>query len=177
MKKILFLLTFCLTSCGGLRESPVIYFSNASPELIKNIQCNWVNKNVLSLSELTPGDSRSQSFYIKKNSDFFGLITMSWDSASGERLNKSFHFTEKNLPSMADSTTYSYVQIYLDQDDLEIVSSDAPDLGGKTRRMDRVLTAVREQYLHGHAPVGSSSLIRVQPQKDNSLPGWLANSY
>jgi hypothetical protein len=132
---------------------------------------------VLSLPVLNPGDSRSQSFYLKENSDFFGLITMSWENASGEMVKKEFHFTKQNLPSMLDSTTYNYVQIYLDQDDLEIVSSDAPDIGGKTRRMEQILTMSREHYLSEHPKTFPSSLIRVQPQKDNSLPGWLANSY
>jgi hypothetical protein len=149
---------------GKLRESPVIYFSNSSPELIKNIQCNWVQKNVLSLSALNPGNSRSQSFYIKKNSDFFGLVSMSWDNASGERVKKEFRFRETNLPSMADSTTYNYVQFYIDQNDLEIVTSDAPDIGGKMQKMEKILSASRDQYLLRNPPVGVSSLIRVQSQ-------------
>lgn len=164
--KFLFPLMLFLSACsmGKLRESPVIYFSNISSEPIKNIQCSWVEKNVLSLSLLEPGKSRSQSFYLKKNSDFFGLVLMSWSNASGERVRKEFQFKEINLPSMADSTTYNYVQFYIDQNGFEIVTSDAPDIGGKTQKMDKILSAANDQYLLRNPPIGKSSLIRVQSQ-------------
>lgn len=177
LKKIIILANFFVISCAGVaHESPVIYFSNASSEPIKNIRCEWAS-NVLTLPSLNPGDSRSQSFYINKVSHFFGLVKVSWVSEKGDEVKKEFFFHEKNLPSLADPTTYNYVQLYFDQSDLEIVSSDAPDLGGKTRRMDQLLSEYRNQYSQGHPKSVQTSLIRVQPIKDRTVPAWLSNSY
>lgn len=177
MKKFIILANFFLTACVGAKiESPVVYISNASPEVVKNIRIDWV-KNLLSLPALNPGDSRSQSFYIRSNDDFFGLIKVSWVNSEGNNINREFFFRAPNMPSIDDHTTYNYVQIYLDQYDFEIVSSDAPDLTGKTRRMEQLLTSYREQYAGGHPAKVESALIRVQPKKDTSLPGWLSNSY
>ncbi|MES2962201.1 MAG: hypothetical protein V4694_07465 [Pseudomonadota bacterium] len=181
MQKIFFVLvSLFLASCGAHKESPVIYFSNASLAPINDIKCNWVGKNVLGLPLLNPGESRSQSFYMDSNSDFFGNITISWRNNNGERISREINFQPNNLPSISDSTTYNFVQLYLDQDELEITTSDAPDLSGKTRKMDRLLAQYKEAYKQsGHGAAPQSSLISVQhpPQRDNSVPGWLTNSY
>ena len=181
MKKIFFVLvSLFLVSCGAHKESPVIYFSNASTSPINDIKCNWAGRNVLGLRRLNPGESRSQSFYMNSNSDFFGIITISWRNDSGERISREINFQPNNLPSISDSTTYNFIQLYIDQDELEITTSDAPDLSGKTRKMDRLLTQYKDIYIkNGHGAAPQSSLISVQhqPQKDNSVPGWLTNSY
>lgn len=178
-KKFLILLSFFVASCSTIasQESPVIYFSNASLDPIKNIHCEWADGNVLSLPLLNPGDSRSQSFYLKKSSAFFGLVKVSWISNAGENVSREFYFRENNLPSIDDHSTYNYVQIYFDQSDIEVVSSDAPDLSGKTRRMDALLLSYKNNYLHGHPVVVPTSLIRVEPIKDRSLPGWLNSAF
>jgi hypothetical protein len=181
MKKIFFILvSLFLVSCSADKESPVIYFSNASLTPINDIKCNWVGKNVLELPLLNPGESRSQSFYMDSNSDFFGNIAISWRNNNGERISREINFQPNNLPSISDSTTYNFIQLYLDQDELEITTSDAPDLSGKTRKMDRLLAQYKESYKqNGHGAVPQSSLISLQhpPQIDNSVPGWLTNSY
>lgn len=178
-KKILLLLSFILVSCGSKKESPVIYFSNLSPAPISNIHCEWVGKNKLNLPVLNPGDTRSQSFYIRKPEDFFGQISISWNAANGQRQDREFVFNKNNLPSIADSTTYNYVQFYLDQNEVEIMTSDAPDLSGKSRKMDRLLGGYRQAYLHGHLPAQTPliSVEQPQPKKDNSVPSWLLNSF
>ncbi len=46
--------------------------------------------------------------------------------------------------------------------------------------MDRLLAQYKESYKQsGHGAAPQSSLISVQnpPKKDNSVPGWLTNSY
>lgn len=178
MAKVFLILTsLLLVSCASLKESPVIYFSNASNAPIKNIQCTWAEKNVLSLPVLNPGDSRSLSFYIRGDSAFFGLINVSWDNGHGEKMTKSFFFRKENMPSIFDPTTYNYVQLYFDQFDVEVVSSDAPDLGGKVRRMERLLAHYSSEYKNVAGSVPQTSLISIQPKKDNTLPGWLSNSY
>lgn len=179
MAKIFLILTsLFLVSCASLKESPVIYFSNLSNAPIKNIKCTWAEKNVLTLPALNPGDSRSLSFYIKGEESFFGLINVSWDNFEGKNMTKSFFFRKENMPGFFDPTTYNYVQLYFDQEDIEVLSSDAPDLGGKVRRMERMLARYSNEYKQapGHS-APQTSLISIQPKKDNSLPGWLANSY
>lgn len=168
-----------LASCGANRESPVIYFSNASLAPVRDIQCNWTRKNALTLPVLNPGDSRSQSFYMSSTDDFFGPIYISWRNDRGEKIVREFSFRANNLPSIDDDTTYNYVQFYLDQEELELVSSDAPDLAGKTRKMERLLAQIKRAYADGtnHDPAApiQTSLIRVQhinPQKDRSVPYW-----
>lgn len=180
MSKIfLVLASLLLASCMATEESPVIYFSNVSLAPVRDIECDWVGQKTLRLPELNPGDSRSQSFYIRGNSDFFGAIVMSWRNDRGEKITREFSFRENNLPSIHDKTTYNYVQFYLDQEELEIVSSDAPDLSGKTRKMERLLQKYRDLYAQGHRH-SESALISIQSapvKKDNSVPVWLNTSY
>ncbi|OFW79778.1 MAG: hypothetical protein A2887_01545 [Alphaproteobacteria bacterium RIFCSPLOWO2_01_FULL_40_26] len=180
MKKSFLLLPFFfLLGCaiGNFkRESPVIYFSNASFAPIKNITCEWAG-HVLTLPALNPGDSRSQSFYLSSAARFFGLVKLSWTNDDGEIVRREFFFKENNLPSFDDPTTYNYVQLYFDQHGMEIISSDAPDLTGKTQKMDQLLAIYHEKYLKGHKPSDDNALISVKPVKDNSLPNWLATSY
>lgn len=128
LKKIPFLLlSFLLISCSSTsRESPVIYFSNASLKPIKNIQCEWGEKHTLSLPSLNPGESRSQSFYINNEAAFFGLVKVSWTNDEGNNISREFFFRRANLPSIDDHTTYNYVQLYFDQHFVEITTSDAP---------------------------------------------------
>lgn len=178
-KIFLVLLTVLLASCAPTKESPVIYFSNASLAPIRDIQCTWARENALSLPLLQPGDSRSQSFYMHDFDDFFGPVYISWRNDRGEKLIREFSFKANNLPSIEDHTTYNFVQFYLDQEEMELVSSDAPDLAGKTRKMERLLAQIKRAYSEGsgHESISpiQTSLIRVQhidPQKDKSVPYW-----
>jgi hypothetical protein len=164
-----------LVSCAGAKkESPVIYFSNVSLEPIKEIRCFWGEKNTLTLPLLNPGDSRSQSFYIGKSSEFFGLIKILWKNSKDETVVKEFYFTSKNLPSMSERDAYNYVQLYIDQEDVEIVTSDVADLSSKTRRMEKILVQNRAQYFESHPKAVATSLIRVQT-KASDVPSWIAN--
>jgi hypothetical protein len=175
---IIFLVSF-LASCAPSVESPVIYFSNSSLRPIKDIECNWADQSNLTLPLLNPGDSRSQSFYIHDNSDFFGKVIISWRNNKGEKITREFEFQKNHLPSIDDSTTYNYLQFFLDQEEMEILSSDAPDLSGKTRKMERLLAQIKHVYAEDNGVESVSplqtSLIRVQhidPQKDRSVPYW-----
>ncbi len=183
MLKLIFILwaTIILSSCSSVTiESPVIYFSNSSSSIIKNIECDWAGKNLLTLPTLDPGDSRSQSFYISEKKEFFGLVKVSWRNSEGEKLVHEFYFQENNLPGIEDHTTYNYVQFYLDQEELEIVSSDAPDLAGKTRKMEKLLSRLKAGHKENLSASESTSLIRVQhidPQKVKETPYWINNSF
>lgn len=179
LKKSFVIIALLVTSCAvvSTKESPVIYFSNASQSPIKDIRCDWANNTALTLPALAPGDSRSQSFYISRNADFFGLVKVTWVNDQGDNVTREFYFRENNLPSIDDHSTYNYVQIYFDQHDLEVVSSDAPDLSGKTQRMDRLLASYKNAYQTGHTASVPTSLIRIEPVKDRSTPAWLSNSF
>lgn len=141
MSKIYYFLFFILIGCSAAskKESPTIYFSNASSDMIKNIEVRWALKNVLSLPALSPGDSRTQSFYIKKEDDFFGEVSVSWYNARGEKMSKNFVLRKEHLPSINDKFAFNYAQFYFFQDDVEVISSDIVDINGKTKMMDRMM--------------------------------------
>ena len=167
---VILLTTAFLFSCASnpLRESPVIYISNSSLKPIKNLKCEWATKHVLSLPELTPGDTRSQSFYIRNESEFFGLVKVSWTNDAGNSLSREFFFRKANLPSISDPTTYNYVQLYIDQDYVDVSTSDAPDFNGKAEKMDKLLTLYHNQYVQEHKTNDPAQLIKVQPRRSTS---------
>lgn len=172
----LILLTILLASCGSMRESPVIYISNASLKPITNINCEWSKKHVLTLPTLNPGESRSQSFYIKDPAEFFGLVKISWTNGKNEKITREFFFRKVNLPSINDHTTYNYVQLYFDQNYVEVTTSDMPDLSGKTKKMDDTLVFYKNLYAKGHEEE-NTKLIEVQPRRDNMTPASVLGYY
>lgn len=179
-KKIsLTLVVLFLGACAVVskpRTSPVIYFSNASEKPLTNIHAIWAKENILTLSRLDPGDTRSQSFEISSDDDFFGLVRISWTNGEGEGVSREFYFRTNNLPSIDDSSTYNYVQIYLEQNNFEVMSSDAADLESKTHRRDAMLKAYKEATATSQPNI-PSSLIRVEPLRDTSVPAWLNRAY
>lgn len=148
-----------LSSCSSKTESPVIYFSNLSKSVVSDIKCVWARNETLTLPYLHPGDSRGQSFYINSNDDFFGPVYISWRNKEGRKIIREFDFKKNNLPSIEIDRSYDYVQFYLDQEGMDIVSSDAPDLSYKTVRMDKKLRDIKRLYGRRN---GGSSLIRVK---------------
>ena len=97
MKKfVIIILTLLIASCSNLqkKESPVIYFSNSSDSAITDLQCVWVENQVLSLPYLAPGDTRSQSFYINSNEEFFGYVSIAWRNSSGKKIVREFDFKD-----------------------------------------------------------------------------------
>ncbi len=175
LSSILFLAI--LISCSSpRRESPMIYMSNASLKPIKNIRCEWAKKHVMTLPTLNPGETRSQSFYIGNDPEFFGLVKVSWTSDNGESISREFFFRKTNLPSIEDHTTYNYVQLYFDQQYIEITTSDAPDLSGKTSKMDSLLLLYRDLYAKGHKEE-NMQLINAAPRRDNSAPSSVLTYY
>lgn len=173
-----------LVSCGANIESPVVYFSNASPEPVRNIECNW-NGNILSLGALNPGDTRSQSFFLTSDSKFFGPVYVVWYNDKGDRVSKNFNFKKENLPSIRDKTTYNYVQLYFDQFDIEVSTSDAADLTGKVRRMEQVMNKYHDDFIKSGVKANfcannnmnvcqnadSSGLIAIKKRQTDIAPG------
>jgi hypothetical protein len=178
-KFLLILVVFGSCSCSvvsGSKPSPVVYFSNASDKPLTNIHAIWAEGNILNLTRLDPGDTRSQSFEISSDDDFFGLVRISWTNGEGDGVSREFFFRKNNLPSIGDSSTYNYVQIYLEQNNFEVISSDAADLESTTHRRDAMLKSYKEATAT-YQPNIPSSLIRVEPIKDTSVPHWLTRSY
>jgi hypothetical protein len=166
---IIISLLLLINSCSSTKESPVIYFSNVSPEIVKNIECSW-NENTLSLASLNPGDTRSQSFYIDDNQDFFGPVYITWYNANNEKISKNFNFNKENLPSINDHTTYNYIQLYFDQSDIEVTSSDVADLTGKIRRMELIMNKYHDDFLkRGNATnVCANNDLNICPRAEES---------
>lgn len=167
-----------LTSCfGGHNESPVIYISNASPAPINDIKVVWVDNKVLKLATLNPGQTRSQSFYLDDTDDFFGLVRISWTDANRNKNSRELFFRRNNLPSIDEHDMYSYVQLYFEQNDLEMLSSDNPDMGNITRKRDAMLLNFKNHYW-GDKPRTNSSLISVEPLTDReSVPSWTTRAF
>lgn len=181
LRKFIIISLLFLNSCASIskRESPNIYFSNASNKVISNIRCNWAGVR-MSLPSLNPGDTRSQNFYIRSDSEFFGLIKLSWTNNDGRSFNKEFFFGEKHLPSLGEDEDYKYVQLYFDDYGAEVVSSDIADLSGKVRRMEKILVERHNQFIKTHKNnPNSHHLIKIQKDyhNDKSVPNWLMNSY
>ena len=177
LKNIQFLLlSLLLISCRATLESPMIYISNASLKPIKNINCEWSKKHVLSLSTLNPGENRSQSFYMNNDAEFFGLVKISWTNDEDSRISHEFFFRKTNLPSIKDPPTFNYVQLYFDQHSVEVTTSDSPDLSGKTAKMDKLLIFYRDQYAKEHK-AANTQLIDAQTRRDSSNPAMIFGSY
>lgn len=162
--KYFLIIFFIISSCGFTKqiESPVIYISNSSPRFINNIQCQFPNHTV-TLKSISPGQNRSQSFYLRKNEEFFGEIKCFWDNNLGERKIASFAVEPHHLPSIKDKYEYPFLQIFLEQDSYEIYTNDSIDYLNKSRVMDEKMKksyrqAIQDKY--GDNP--DSSLIDIQ---------------
>jgi len=174
LKKIIFLLSLTLlASCATPHEGPMIYISNASVKPIKNVKCRWASKHVLSLPNLNPGETRSQSFYINSEAEFFGLIQISWSNDNDRTVSREFFLRKTSLPSINDPKTYNYVQLYLDSDYVDVTTSDSPDITGKAERMDKMLNLYHEQYVKENNITDPKQLISVQPSRNFSFTNIL----
>lgn len=180
MKFLTILLIAFLSACsvGSHKESPVIYMSNASSLPINDIKVVWVDNKVLKLKTLTPGQTRSQSFYLNDSDDFFGLVKISWSGANHSTNTRELYFKRNNMPSIDEHEMYSYVQLYFEQNDLEILSSDNPDMGNITKKRDAMLLGFKKNYWADNKPMSGSSLISVEPLSDREqVPAWTNRAF
>jgi len=178
IKYLAILLIAFLNACSfRTTESPVIYISNSSPAPINDIKVVWVDNKVLKLQTLNPGQTRSQSFYLSDSDDFFGLVKISWTDANHNNNTRELYFRRNNMPSIDDHEMYSYVQLYFEQNDLEMLSSDNPDMGNITKKRDATLLAFKKNYW-GDKPMTHSSLISVEPVSDrDKVPAWTNRAF
>ncbi len=174
-------LAFCFlaVSCASSKtiESPTIYLSNLSEKPIFDIKCQFPSGDTLSLPYLAPGISRSQAFNIASNADFFGKILVSWKNGEKRILEREFYLMKKNLPSIDNTSSFNYLQFFLEQEDFEVISSDAPDLAAKAKRMEDVLNQIAENHKNNIDQPVSYSLIRITPKRIDQIPPWMLNKY
>ncbi len=146
MKNLIIFLLFLLSSCSIFpKEAPTIYVSNLSPNIIKNISIKFPKKT-LNLPQLNPGLTQGGSFIINDSEDFFGTIKVGWNNLYSENIIRNFNLKENDLPSFFNPKDFGYVQIYIKDYDIEIITYDTVDSGNKTAQMDIILKDLNVYY-------------------------------
>ena len=159
MKNLIIFLLFLLSSCSIFpKEAPTIYVSNLSPNIIKNISIKFPKKT-LNLPQLNPGLTQGGSFIIKDSKDFFGTVKVEWNNLYNENIIRNFNLKENDLPSFFNPKDFGYVQIYIKDYDIQIITYDTPDSGNKTAQMDIILKDLNVYYnVEKKSPVRGSLL-------------------
>jgi hypothetical protein len=146
MKNIVIFLLFLLSSCSSFpKESPTIYVSNLSSNIVKNIIIKFPQQT-LHLPQLNPGLTQGRSFIINDSEDFFGTIKVSWNNLYNENIIRDFYIKKSDLPSFFDAKDFSYIQIYVKDYDIQIITYDTKDSGNKTAQMDIILRDLNVYY-------------------------------
>jgi hypothetical protein len=159
MKNLIIFLLFLLSSCSIFpKEAPTIYVSNLSPNIIKNISIKFPKKT-LNLPQLNPGLTQGGSFIINDSKDFFGIVKVEWNNLYNENIIRNFNLKENDLPSFFNPKDFGYVQIYIKDYDIQIITYDTPDSGNKTAQMDIILKDLNVYYnVEKKSPVRGSLL-------------------
>lgn len=130
--KTLFLIILTLvviSSCStvGSGTSPSVGITNYSQQLLYKIKVNWNGYYLNNKFEVSPGGGGTENFWLRKKSDFFGPITVTWQNAKGKIISKQFILTKKEFPDAYNRRKRSIIDLYLTQDDLYYVTSDHPN--------------------------------------------------
>lgn len=146
MKNLILFLLFLLSSCSIFpKEAPTIYVSNLSPNIIKNISIKFPKKT-LNLPQLNPGLTQGGSFIVNDSEDFFGTTKVEWNNLYNENIVRNFNLKKNDLPSFFNPKDFSYMQIYIKDYDIQIITYDTPDSGNKTAQMDVILRDLNTLY-------------------------------
>ena len=146
MKNLIILIFLLLFSCANFpREGPTIYVSNLSSNIVKNISIKFPQKT-LNLSQLNPGSTQGSSFIINGSEDFFGTIKVGWKNLYNENIIRNFSIKKNDLPSFFNPRDFGYVQIYIKDYDIQIITYDTKDSGNKTAQMDIILKDLNVYY-------------------------------
>jgi hypothetical protein len=159
MKNLVILIFLSLFSCSNFpREGPTIYVSNLSPNIVKNISIKFPQKT-LNLTQLNPGKTQGSSFIINGSQDFFGTVKVGWKNLYDENIIRNFSIKENDLPSFFNPRDFGYVQIYIKDYDIQIITYDTKDSGNKTAQMDIILKDLNVYYnVEKKSPVRGSLL-------------------
>jgi len=146
MRNLVIFLLLLLSSCTNFpREGPTIYVSNLSSNIVKNIAIKFP-RQTLNLPQLNPGLTQGRSFIINDVEDFFGTIKVSWNNLYNENIIRDFYIKKSDLPSFFDPKDFSYIQIYIKDYDIQIITYDTKDSGNKTAQMDIILKDLNVYY-------------------------------
>ena len=146
MKNLTIFLLFLLSSCSSFpKESPTIYVSNLSSNIVKNIAIKFPRQN-LNLPQLNPGLTQGRSIIINDSQDFFGTIKVSWNNLYNENIIRNFSLKKNDLPSFFNPKDFSYIQIYIKDYDIQIITYDTKDSANKTAQMDIILRDLNVYY-------------------------------
>jgi hypothetical protein len=159
MKNLVILIFLSLFSCSNFpREGPTIYVSNLSSNIVKNISIKFPKKT-LNLPQLNPGLTQGGSFIINDPEDFFGPVKVGWNTLYNENIIRNFNLKENDLPSFFNPKDFGYVQIYIKDYDIQIITYDTKDSGNKTAQMDIILKDLNVYYnVEKKSPIRGSLL-------------------
>jgi len=159
MKNLVILIFLSLFSCSNFpREGPTIYVSNLSSNIVKNISIKFPQKT-LNLTQLRPGLTQGSSFIINGSQDFFGTIKVGWKNLYDENIIRDFSIKKNDLPSFFNPRDFGYVQIYIKDYDIQIITYDAKDSSNKTAQMDIILKDLNVYYnIEKKSPIRGSLL-------------------
>jgi hypothetical protein len=159
MKNLIIFLLFLLSSCSIFpKEGPTIYVSNLSPNIIKNISIKFPKKT-LNLAQLNPGLTQGGSFIVNDPEDLFGTVKVGWNYIHNENIIRNFNLKENDLPSFFNPKDFGYVQIYIKDYDIQIITYDTTDSGNKTAQMDIILRDLNALYnVEKKSPIRGSLL-------------------
>jgi len=157
MKNLIIFLLFLLSSCSRFpRESPTIYVSNLSSNIVKNISIKFP-RYTLNLPQLNPGLTQGKSFIINGLEDFFGIIKVDWNNLYNEKIVRNFNLKDKDLPSFFNDKEFSYIQIYIKDYDIQTITYDTIDSSNKTAQMDIILRDLNVYYnVENKSPIRGS---------------------
>ncbi len=161
MNKYFILILLSIIACKNKIESPVIYISNNSEKPITKIICNLPNHRI-SISNINPGETRSQSYYLSGSKEFFGSIKCSWNNHLNELMVNDFTLEKHHLPSIDNKTEYPYIQFFLGQNRYDILTSDEIDFLNKSRFFDESLKLNFKQAIVNKYSNQNNSLISVE---------------
>src|SRR5262245_41820672 len=120
--RILSVLTLLLTaSCfTPYPTAPSIDYQNMSNNFIREVKIIWNGRNLPGPHEAVPGISGGSTFDVRKKSDFYGPVHLSWQNAKGKTITRDFVFTQKHLADFDRKKKRATINLYFTQDDVLI---------------------------------------------------------
>lgn len=124
--KILSLLVLSLTtSCyTPYPMAPGIFYENLSNNFIREINIVWNGRNLGGAYKEDPGVGGSSSFQVRKKSDFYGPVHISWKNAKEKVITKDFVFKEEDLIGVGSTFKDGNIKLYITQDDLLLLVTE-----------------------------------------------------
>ena len=128
--KILSLLALSMsTSCyTPYPTAPDISYKNLSNNFIREINIVWNGRNLGGSYIEIPSGGGISSFQVRKKSDFYGPVHLSWKNAKGKTITKDFIFTREHLADFGPKKDRATIDLYFTQDDVLMFISRGYDI-------------------------------------------------